>query len=43
MIGGEVTIQKKVVMAYLKVLCQNLPAESEERHNFFFLASIQSN
>jgi hypothetical protein len=35
MIGGEVTIQKKVVMAYLKVLCQNLPAEIEERLFFF--------
>jgi hypothetical protein len=36
MIGGEVTIQKKVVMADLKELCQNLPAEIEERHNHFF-------
>jgi hypothetical protein len=42
MIDGEVTIQKKVVMAYLKVLCQNLPAEAEEGHKNF-LASIQSN
>jgi len=36
MIGGEVTIQKKVVMAYLKVLCQNLPAKTEVGHNNFF-------
>jgi hypothetical protein len=36
MIGGEVAIQKNVVMGYLKVLCQNLPAETEERHFFLF-------
>ena len=41
MIGGEVTIQKKVVMAYLKVLSQNLPAQTEEGHKNF-LASLQS-
>jgi len=42
MIGAEVTIQKKVVMAYLKVVCQNLPAETEVGHSNF-LASLQSN
>lgn len=42
MIGGEVTIHKKVVMAYLKAFCQNLPAETEVGHKNF-LASLQSN